>query len=146
MLDKETRQEVERRLDALTPEHRGAWGRLTPAGMACHLYDAVRGALGENPSPLMGRYGPLRPVLALLMIDVLPWPKGKVKTVREMLSTEAGDVAADVERLKQILARLAERGASEGWGVHPLFGALSRPQWGRLVWRHVDYHLQQFGV
>lgn len=146
IIDPAARQQIERRLDSLTPEHRGAWGRLTVGGMVCHCYDAVRGALGENPSKLLGNFGPLRPLLALLMIDVLPWPKGKAKTVREMLSTEEGDLVADVSRLKQTFDQVVERGARESWGVHPLFGALSRAQWGRLIWRHVDYHLKQFGV
>jgi len=146
IIDPAARQGIDARLDALTPEHCGAWGRLTVGGMVCHCYDAVRTAMGENPSKLLGNFGPLRPVLALLMIDVLPWPKGKAKTVREMLSTAEGDLAGDVERLKQTFGQVAERGAQESWGVHPLFGSLSRAQWGRLIWRHVDYHLKQFGV
>ncbi|MFT7462009.1 MAG: hypothetical protein ACI9EF_000345 [Pseudohongiellaceae bacterium] len=146
IFDGSRRAEINSRLDKLTPEHRGAFGRLTVGKMACHLYDGVRGSLGENPSPLLGKFGPLRPVLALLMIDVLPWPKGKAKTVREMLSTEPGELTADVARLKLLLERVASADSSTQWGIHPLFGVLSRAQWGRLVWRHVDYHLQQFGV
>jgi hypothetical protein len=28
---------------------------------------------------------------------------------------------------------------------HPLFGNMSREEWGRLVYRHFDHHLRQFG-
>lgn len=28
---------------------------------------------------------------------------------------------------------------------HPLFGNMNRADWGRLVYRHVDHHLRQFG-
>jgi len=146
IIDPAARQQIERRLDSLSPEHRGAWGRLTVGGMVCHCYDAVRTAVGQNPAPLLGKFGPLRPLLAWLMIDVLPWPKGKAKTVRQMLSTKEGDLAGDVQRLQRSFGQVIDRGAQESWGVHPLFGPLSRAQWGRLIWRHVDYHLKQFGV
>jgi len=28
---------------------------------------------------------------------------------------------------------------------HPLFGNMSREDWGRLIYRHFDHHLRQFG-
>jgi hypothetical protein len=146
MLDSQVRLSMDERLDRLTLDHTGAWGRLTVGGMVCHLYDSVRVALGENPSALIGYLGPLRLLVRWLGIDVMPWPKGKVQTVPEMLSTRPGELKDDVERLKQLLDRLQGHGTQAAWGAHPLFGALSEAQWGRLVWRHVDYHLRQFGV
>ncbi len=28
---------------------------------------------------------------------------------------------------------------------HPLFGIMSRAEWGKLIYRHFDHHLRQFG-
>ncbi len=27
---------------------------------------------------------------------------------------------------------------------HPFFGSLSRKEWGQLIYKHIDHHLQQF--
>ena len=29
---------------------------------------------------------------------------------------------------------------------HPFFGKLTNEQWGKANWKHIDHHLQQFGV
>jgi hypothetical protein len=29
---------------------------------------------------------------------------------------------------------------------HPFFGKLNKKDWGRLIWKHLDHHLRQFGV
>jgi hypothetical protein len=29
---------------------------------------------------------------------------------------------------------------------HPFFGKLTKEEWSRGTWKHVDHHLQQFGV
>jgi hypothetical protein len=30
--------------------------------------------------------------------------------------------------------------------IHPLFGKMGKTQWGRVVWKHLNHHLKQFGV
>jgi hypothetical protein len=32
------------------------------------------------------------------------------------------------------------------WPPHPILGRLSRGQWMRWGYRHMDHHLRQFGV
>lgn len=29
---------------------------------------------------------------------------------------------------------------------HPFFGEMTEDQWDVLLWKHLDHHLQQFGV
>ena len=33
-----------------------------------------------------------------------------------------------------------------GWIYNPTFGALTRKQWGRCLFLHIDFHLTQFGI
>ncbi|MBL0146112.1 MAG: DUF1569 domain-containing protein [Chitinophagaceae bacterium] len=30
--------------------------------------------------------------------------------------------------------------------VHPFFGKFTGDQWGKFMYKHLDHHLQQFGV
>lgn len=29
---------------------------------------------------------------------------------------------------------------------HPFFGPLNTSEWGKVIWKHLDHHLRQFGV
>lgn len=29
---------------------------------------------------------------------------------------------------------------------HPFFGPLNTAEWGKVIWKHLDHHLRQFGV
>jgi hypothetical protein len=29
---------------------------------------------------------------------------------------------------------------------HPIFGRLTKEQWSRATWKHIDHHLTQFGA
>jgi hypothetical protein len=29
---------------------------------------------------------------------------------------------------------------------HPVFGKLTKEQWSKATWKHIDHHLKQFGV
>ncbi len=42
--------------------------------------------------------------------------------------------------------RCGQQDAQGDWPKHPLFGPLSGEEWGALSWKHLDYHLRQFGV
>lgn len=79
-------------------------------------------------------------------IVVMPWPHGWVRTSPELLQTPADK---DFEAGRGELARLIDRFAAtpdDALGAHPMFGSLSPDLWGILAWRHLDYHLRQFGV
>lgn len=131
------------RFRKLTPEHQPLWGRLSARKMVCHLGDQLAVALGEIPSKPKGNLFTKTfakwPVLYL----PVPAPKGKVKTVPEMLTTEPSDWEEDTARFESLVSRLV---STEDVAPHPVFGRLSLSQWGILVAKHIDHHLRQFGV
>ena len=133
------------RLRRVTPGTRPRWGRMHAGQMIVHLADQLRLALAEvpmsKPWPGPAKYQPLR----WLLINVVPMPKGS-RSFRELFLTPAGDFARDRAALEALLARAAARGPEGPWGGSPLFGRLSREEWGVLGWRHLDHHLRQFGV
>jgi hypothetical protein len=57
----------------------------------------------------------------------------------------------EFEKEKQQLISLVKKFSSEGPAAltkhpHPFFGKLSIEEWDNLSWKHLDHHLQQFGV
>ena len=145
LFDPDDRQEIAARVQQLTPQSQRRWGKMPINKMLCHTGDQLRMALGEIPSHV--RPGPLTlPGLKQAAIYVMPWPKGKIQTAPEMLTTDPAGFEADREALLALIERFAERGAGADWAPHPLFGNLSGRAWGTLAARHLDHHLRQFGV
>lgn len=136
------------RLEGLKPDARPLWGSMTASVLLCHLADPVRIALREKtakrtPSPLG------MPVMADLAVWVMPWPKGS-PTAPEFLPgsgmTPPTTFEQDKRTLLEVMQRFSSAPPSFEWGSSPVFGKLSRSAWGRMIWRHMDHHLRQFGL
>ena len=140
---KTDREAMVRRLRTLTPEHQRRWGKMMAHQMLCHVSDQMRVALGDlSTTP----YGPLLSgqfARCYAIHTPLPWPKGRVRTSPEMLTTKPAAWDADVRSCEELIARFGrERPAA----VHPRFGRLSPREWSILAAKHLDHHFTQFGV
>ena len=144
MFDSPTRERFQRRIDRLTADSTGQWGKLSVDQMVCHLSDQLRLALGEiSARPMAGpfRYAPLR----WFAIDVMPWPHG-TKGPPESFTTSPANWERDVSTLHALLELFGSRGDQREWPEHPLFGTMSGPLWARLTCKHFNHHLRQFGA
>ena len=133
------------RISRLRPDSARRWGKMTAPQMICHLNDSLEIATGRVPAQRV-RTPLANPLLRWLIIYVVPWPKGRARTVPEMLATTPGNWDADVARLIAQLQAAGARGPRGEWAPHPGFGALSGKDYGVLIRRHFSYHLTQFGV
>ena len=147
LLHPAAREEILRRIEALTPESERRWGRMTAHQMVCHLSDACRAALGERRVPVIGTLWERTVIRWLAIHTNVEWPQG-VRTVaeadQEMTGTRPTEFARDVEELRRLIERF-NRAEAQLSGDHPLFGALSAAEWGTFSYRHADHHLRQFG-
>ena len=102
-------------------------------------------ALGELPVRPKNKRAFQTFPLKHLALYVIPFPKG-APTAPELLAGQPGDFEADRARLRALLEQFGT-GPEEGPGpAHPLFGPLSRKEWGVLVYKHTDHHLRQFSA
>ncbi len=137
------RGEILGRLSKLSPDSARQWGTLTPHAVLAHLADSLRMALGqitEEPVPGLLRRRPIK----WLAIYVLPMPKG-VKGPAGYFTTVPTEFEADRMELERLIDHCRERPVDAVWGENPFFGRLTKAQWGALAYKHVDYHLRQFG-
>jgi len=60
-----------------------------------------------------------------------------------MINTEK-----DFEKEKAILIELVNNFAETNLQgeQHPVFGKLTKHNWSKATWKHLDHHLRQFGV
>jgi hypothetical protein len=145
IFDDTSRQRLLERLAHLRPDSQRRWGKMTPSEMLCHLEDSLRCATGETPTRFRPSFMSNR-LLRWVIIHLVPWPKGKAQTVREMLQTRPAEFTADRNRLGSSLREVGARGASANWAVHPAFGDLRGDDYGVLIYRHFDHHFRQFGI
>ena len=135
------------RLGALSADDQRRWGTMSPREALCHLSDAFRTGLGEvHPSPIrvMGLRGSIPKWIGLRL--PVPWPHGvrgpaEVDPRRE--GTKPAEFQADRERALGMTRRFIAEVGNEY--PHPMFGAMSRGDWLRWGWLHLDHHLRQFG-
>ena len=139
-----------RRLHNLRSDSRRRWGRMSAHQVVCHLADSKRVALGQIT---VSTYTPwwARTLLKWVALGIpLPWPSG-IPTRPELdqvrgAGTKPNDFARDVAELQALVERMAAPDAGIEGRVHPLFGSLSRAEWLRWGYLHVDHHLRQFGA
>ena len=138
------RDTLVQRLGVLTPQSPGRWGKMNAPQMLSHLIEACRMAFGELPVRPRPSFLSV-PIVARLVVRWLPWPKG-APTAPELVARSPEDWEADIHTLVTLIRRFAQRSPGDAWPPHPAFGALSGEDWGVLVYRHIDHHLQQFGI
>lgn len=143
------RDQVLGRLSRLTPDRERRWGTMTPNEMLCHLSDAFRTALGElRPAPIPAMFGLRGPVVKWVALSLpLPWPhgiKGPAEVDPKRNGNKPAEFAGDRERVQTMAMRLVDEAGDET--PHPMFGSMTRADWLRWGWLHMDHHLRQFGL
>lgn len=143
LMKTDDRESLLARLERLRPDSKPAWGTLDAPRLLCHLSDALRVALGELSA--VPRHSWLTRTLGKLVVVHTGFqpPPGKVKTAPEMLTSKPASWEADLAVCQQLAARV---GSGAARGEHPTFGPLTPEEWGKLSWKHISYHLRQFGV
>ena len=138
-------EEIDARLAQLQPTARARFGTMTPSKMVCHLIDALEIALGKAPAAARRSLLP-KTLVRWLVIYVVRWPKGKAKSVPEMLRTQSTSWHADLTRLRVLIQEAAHRGPDRPWSPDPAFGKLSGRDYGYFLYKHIVHHLEQFGT
>ena len=144
LFDPAARQDIIDRINKLTPESKPQWGKMNVSQMLVHVQMPIGIAYGtHNPkgSFLLRLLGPL--------FKSKLWDENPYK---QSLPTDPTFVMIgsnkDFEKEKQELLNMIDRfNESNIVGEkHPVFGKLTKDNWSKATWKHLDHHLKQFGV
>ncbi len=145
ILNETDRAAITSRVRSLSKSSTGRWGTLDVTGMLKHLHLSALMAVGEMEVPSANKRAFHMFPLKHLLLYVVPFPKGAPTAPK--LKPEA---AASIEEERAAVLELLERigtGPRDGAGPdHPLFGPLTRREWGVVTYKHTDHHLKQFGA
>ncbi len=146
LFDPADREALCRRFASLEPGAQRHWGRMEPAQMLRHCAIAMEDGLGARQvkQAFLGKL--VTPFIRGQVFGEKPFRRS-APTDPTYVVSDPRDFEAERSRLAVLIDRLVQQGVSKTDGlVHPFFGRLSGPEWGRLVYKHLDHHLRQFGV
>lgn len=144
--DPKVLNELMARLDKLTPDTERKWGKMDVSQMLAHCAEPLRMALGD----MQGK----RTLLALLfgrmakptIVNDKPFKQG-LPTAKEFVMTGEKDFYTEKEKLAGLIKRFSAKTEAELTGRrHAFFGDMTASDWSRSQYKHLDHHLQQFGV
>jgi len=145
ILNETDRAQITRRMRSLSESSSGRWGSLDLAGMLQHLGLSARMAVGELELPSSNKRAFQMFPLKHLILYVLPFPKG-APTAPGLKPGVATSFESERSEVLELLERIGT-GRGDGAGpAHPLFGPLTRREWGVITYKHCDHHLKQFGA
>lgn len=135
------------RINALTPASQPVWGKMSVAQMLAHCcvtYEMVYTDKHRRPNPIMRWV--LRKVVKARVVGPEPYPHN-TPTAPAFRITDTRAFETERERLIDYLRRAQKDGPAFYEG-HPSlsFGPLTAQEWNVLFGKHLDHHLQQFGV
>jgi Protein of unknown function (DUF1569) len=146
LFNRQHNDEIIERLNRLTPETKGVWGKMNVSQMLAHTQQPLRVAFGE-----------LKLKRSIVGILVGPFAKKKLSneeqwrhnmpTDKNFIIGEERNFEGERQKLTALVRRFAELGPAGLSGeTHPFFGKLTVDEWDRLMWNHLDHHLRQFGA
>ena len=146
LFEPSTVAEVKERIGALHPESERVWGKMNVSQMLAHCSAAMESAVGErNPQRLfIGRL--LGPIAKPDFLSEKPMKRNS-PTDKSFVIHDERDFSRERARLLGLIDRFAAAGP-DGCTKHPhsFFGPLKAEEWARGTYKHLDHHLQQFGV
>ncbi|WP_370589864.1 DUF1569 domain-containing protein [Rufibacter sp. LB8] len=135
------------RINRLEPDSRPLWGKMTVGQMLAHcnvMYEMAFEQKHPRPSFLMRLL--LKLVVKQAVVGPKPYPKNS-RTAPVFLMKETKDFAQEKARLTAYIQQTQQLGEAYFEGKPSLsFGELTAQEWNTMFYKHLDHHLQQFGV
>lgn len=143
LFEAETKQEIIERINKLRPASQRVWGKMDVAQMMAHCQRPIAVAL--NKHELKGNF------ILKLMVPLFKSSLYNNKPYSRNLPTDKTFRIADARQFqaeKELLIAMISEFSIDTLrkDPHPIFGTLSSDQWSIMSWKHLDHHLQQFGV
>jgi len=144
LFDGATKKTIEDRIGQLSNDDIPAWGKMDVSQMLHHCQFPLKIALKKE-------YPPMKPnVLAKLffkksMYNDKPWRKN-LPTSPKLKVIDPKKFDEEKQSLLVLIQEFSEKRTVSKWDPHPMFGEFTKEQWGKMQYKHLDHHLQQFNV
>ena len=144
LFEESTYTDVLNRINSFNETTQSEWGKMTTAQMFAHNVIPVEVVLEKRPP--IGKPNFLMKLLFKKMMYNDKLYKKNMPTPRPFKIEDDKDFTSEKETLvKNVKEIYAQRDKTE-WPAHPMFGTFTQEQTGKMLFKHLDHHLRQFGV
>ena len=144
LFDLEVKQEIIFRINKLTIQSQRQWGKMDVAQMLAHLHVPMGVALGTHTVKGNWLMKLILPLFKKNLYDEKPWKQGLPTDKSFVMSGLSKDFENEKNQLLEKINRFTESNMINE--KHPVFRKLTKEQWSKATWKHIDHHLKQFGV
>ncbi|MNJ90741.1 hypothetical protein D3C87_83780 [compost metagenome] len=134
------------RINQLQADKQPLWGKMNATQMLDHCSETMKVARGQKELK--------RPFISYILGSMMkssfyndkPVPKNS-PTHKDFIITSTSDFEEAKQRLIDHLTAFQEGGMDQCTSApHAFFGNVTKEQWGLGMYKHLNHHLQQFGV
>ena len=143
LFDTSAYEEIKNRFNALTEESTPSWGKMNVGQMATHCQFPLKIALSDKPRKV--KWIPFVSLFKKSLYNDKVWRKS-LPTAKQAKITDNRKLNIEREKLLSMIDAFYNKREQTEWLPHPYFGHFTPEQWGQLEYKHLDYHLTQFGV
>lgn len=147
IFNKTVSNEIIRRINSLHPDSKPNWGKMSVDQMLAHCnvtYELIYENKHLKPKGL--KKWILKTFVKNFVVNEKPYHKNG-RTASEFMITDKKDFEKEKNRLNSYILKTQELGATyfENKESHS-FGNLTKIEWNNMLYKHLDHHLNQFGV
>ena len=136
--------EVKERINQLDTTSQAHWGKMDVGQMLYHCQLPLNIILEKNDYGLKPNWF-AKTFFKKSMYSNKPWRKN-LPTMPMFRITDARSFETEKQELLNLVNELESQRNRNDWKEHPSFGKLTKDQWGKMQYKHLDHHLRQFGV
>ncbi|MDC1540640.1 DUF1569 domain-containing protein, partial [Flavobacteriaceae bacterium] len=147
IFDKTVSEEIIERINLLNSNSERKWGKMSVDQMLAHCnvtYELVYDNKIEKPKGFKKLM--LKTFIKNIVVSEKPYKKNG-RTAPVFLVTSEKDFKKEKDRLNSYIIKTQELGSDyfDNKESHS-FGNLTKTEWNNMFYKHLDHHLNQFGV
>jgi hypothetical protein len=137
--------EILSRVNQLQSTSQAKWGKMNVSQMMAHCQGPFEVFFGEKQMKrrligvLFGKIAKRK------LFTSKPWSRS-LPTAPEFVIKNEREFQNEKMKLVDLINRFSIEGYNITEKIHPFFGRLSAQEWALFTYKHMDHHLQQFGV
>lgn len=138
------KQDIIDRINKLTATSERKWGKMNVAQMFAHCRLPLQVVMGQQTLKSSTIKSLIFPLFKKILYSETPYKQGL--PTDKLYITTGLEKEFDEEKQKLIEQLKSFSESSATVEKHPVFGKLTKEQWSKATWKHLDHHLKQFGV
>lgn len=144
LFDASVREEIISRINKLTPTSKPLWGKMNVSQMLAHVQVPLGVGLGKHklPRSFIGRV--FGPIAKKILYNDKPFKRNLPTDPSFVMISHEKEFEIEKLAILSMIRDFKEENIVDE--PHPFFGKLTKDLWSTGTWKHLDHHLQQFGV